>query len=149
MKLLPHELKIALLKAPQLYLTNQRLIRDGDNYGSVNLRDITIIKTETVANIGPIILGLGILALSYYFFDGEYLNIGLGIFMVSLLYFLSQIYSHLDIHAPGSGSISVRINFMSKKTIREFIYKVETEMERVKKESKYSNHREPNQPVTA
>lgn len=149
MNLLPHESKIALLKAPQLYLTNQRLIRDGDNYGSVNLRDITIIKTETVANIGPIILGLGILALSYYFFDGEYLNIGLGIFIVSLLYFLSQIYSHLDIHAPGSGSISVRINFMSKKTIREFIYKVETEMERVKNESKYSNHLEPNQPVTA
>lgn len=69
MKLLPQESKIALLKSPQLYLTNQRLIRDGDNYGSVNLRDITIIKTETVADIGPIILGSGILALSYYFFS--------------------------------------------------------------------------------
>ena len=147
MNLLPHEEKIARLNSPQLYLTNQRVLRDGNNYGSINLQDITLIKTETNSNIGPMVLGLGILGLSAFLSNGEYLSVGIGIFVLSILYFISQRVSTLDIHAPGSGSLSVRINFIDRKTLREFISKIETEMERVKSEPR--TFKAFNEPVVA
>ncbi len=131
MHLLPHEEKLALLKSPQLFLTNQRIIQNGNNYGSINLKDITLIKTEFHANYDPLVYGAVIMLISFAF--GEtYYYYGIGVFVLTLLYVVAKRYSTLNIHAPGNGSIEARVNFVDKKTIRDFIYKVETEMEKVK-----------------
>jgi len=131
MQLLPNEEKLSLLKSPQLYLTNQRIIQDGNNYGSINLRDITLIKTEFHANYDPLVYGAIIMLISFAF--GEpYHFYGVGVFILVLIYVAAKRYSTLNIHAPGNGSIEAIVNFVDKRTIRDFIYKVETEMEKVK-----------------
>ena len=131
MNLLENEEKLSLLKAPQLYLTNQRIIQDGNSYGSINLKDITLIKTEFHANYDPMVYGTIIMLISIPFGD-PYYYYGIGIFVLTILYVAAKRYSTLNIHAPGSGSITAKINYVDKKTIRDFIYKIETEMERVK-----------------
>ncbi|MGB7841175.1 MAG: hypothetical protein WBL21_00180 [Salinimicrobium sp.] len=131
MKLLPNEEKLSLLKSPQLYLTNQRIIHDGNSYGSINLKDITLVKTQHHANYDPVVVG-AILALISFPFGEPYFYYGIGVLVLCVAYFVSKRFTTLDIHAPGSGSISVRVNYVDKNTIREFIYKIETEMERVK-----------------
>lgn len=131
MQLLPEEENLSLLKAPQIYLTNLRVVQDGSNYGSINLKDITLIKTEFHANYTPLVYGTILMLISISF--GEpYFYYGIAIFVLLLIYVASNRYSTLNIHAPGSGHIEARVNYVDKKTIRDFIYKIETQMEVVK-----------------
>lgn len=133
MNLLPLEEKIALLNAPQLHLTNQRVIEERSSYASVNLRDITIIRTAYYSNNLPAIIGAILFAGSLFLVDtSDYALIFGGIsFLIGAIMSAMSRSSTLDIHAPG-GKISVRINYVKRETIMNFIHRIEAEMERVK-----------------
>ena len=134
MQLLPNEEKVSLLKAPKLFLTNQRIIEDLYSYASVNLKDITIIKTTYYSNNRPAAMGIIGLLLSFALMDslGNIISyVGIAAFIAGLLYSVSSRRTTLDIYASG-GNISVKVNYVDKSTIRNFIYQVEAEMERVK-----------------
>lgn len=133
MELLPNEEKLTVLKAPQLFLTNQRVIEDYRSYSSVNLKDITIIRTVSYVNSSPAIIGIGLLIVSFLLMEYSDYAMAIGglAFLIGGLLTWRSRRSTLDIHAPG-GSISVSVNYVAKGTIREFIHKIEAEMERVK-----------------
>lgn len=138
MKLFPNEEKISLLKGPQLYLTTQRIIEDRSSYASVNLEDISIIKTKFYVNSRPLVIGVIAIIFSYFLINiyGMLpLYLGGAILLAGLYYTISSRRSTLDTYAPG-GSINVQVNYVSKQTIRSFIYQIEAEKERINKVEK-------------
>ncbi|MEP0266610.1 hypothetical protein [Dokdonia sp.] len=127
MKLLNDEEKIIELTSNKLLLTNKRMIKYGDKYASIPHSHISMIKLDFNHNpnlISNVILFTIIAFVLYVAFPIiAFLPFILPVYYL-FQYFNSRHYS-IKICSTGGGIIESKISGSQKKTVLDFIYRVE------------------------
>lgn len=127
MKLLKNEEKIVELTSYKLLLTNKRVLKYGDSYASIPHNHISMIKLDFNHNTNYIFYTILfiILGVITYFSYPSYMFISIIIATLFLVqYYYSRYYS-IKICSTGGESIISKISGSQKKTVLNFIYRVE------------------------